>query len=45
MARAVAYLAQVVKTLEAYASVAAPGAASPMAGLKSGPGDGEESGS
>jgi len=45
MGRAVAYLAQVVRTLEAYASVTAPGAASPLAGLKSGPGDGEESGS
>ena len=29
MARAVAYLAQVVKTLEAYADVAAPGGARP----------------
>ncbi len=45
MGRAVAYLAQVVRTLEAYASVTAPGAASPLAGLKSGPGNGEESGS
>ena len=42
MARAVAYLAQVVKTLDAYASVTAPGAASPLGGVEDKPGDGEE---
>jgi len=42
MARAVAYLAQVVKTLDAYASVAAPGASPPTAGAESKPDDGEE---
>ncbi len=41
MGRAVAYLAQVVKTLEAYASVAAPGAASAPAGVEGRPDDGE----
>ena len=42
MGRAVTYLAQVVKTLEAYASVAAPGASSSSAGAESQPDDGEE---
>jgi len=45
MGRAVAHLAQVVRTLEAYASVAAPGGAPALAGSQSGPGDGEETGS
>ncbi|MGD0744704.1 MAG: hypothetical protein ABSA45_06075 [Verrucomicrobiota bacterium] len=42
MARAVAYLAQVVKTLEAYASVAAPGASLPPVGVEGKPDAGEE---
>lgn len=42
MGRAVAYLAQMVKTLEAYAAVAAPGASSPLAGGENQPDDGEE---
>jgi hypothetical protein len=42
MARAVAYLTQVVKTLEAYASVAPSGASPALAGLKNKPDDGDE---
>jgi len=42
MGRAVAYLAQVVRTLDAYASVAAPGAASPLGGVAGKLDDGEE---
>jgi hypothetical protein len=42
MARAVAYLAQVVKTLEAYASVATPGASPPLPGVEGRPDDEEE---
>jgi len=42
MGRAVAYLGQVVKTLEAYASVAAPGASSLPAGAERQPDDGED---
>jgi len=42
MGRAVAYLAQVVRTLEAYASVAAPGAGSAPAGAEGGAADREE---
>jgi len=42
MGHAVAYLGQVVKTLEAYASVAAPGASSAPAGAESRPDDGED---
>ena len=41
MAHAVAYLAQVVKTLDAYASVTAPGTASPLSGVEGRPDDGE----
>jgi hypothetical protein len=42
MGRAVVYLAQVVKTLEAYASVMPAGASSSSAGAESQPDDGEE---
>ena len=42
MGRAVVYLAQVVKKLDAYASVAAPGASSPLAGIEGRADDGEE---
>jgi hypothetical protein len=42
MGRAVTYLAQVVKTLDAYASVAAPVASSPLPGVEGKPDDGEE---
>lgn len=42
MVRAVAYLAQMVKTLDAYAAVAAPGGASQVAGLESRSDDEEE---
>lgn len=42
MGRAVAYLAQVVKALDAYASVSAPGASSPLPGTAGRPNAGEE---
>jgi len=42
MGRAVVYLAQVVKKLDAYASVAAPAASPPEAGIEAGPEDGEK---
>ena len=42
MGRAVVYLAQVVKKLDAYASVTAPGASPPLAGAEGGSDDGEE---
>jgi len=42
MGRAVAFLGQVVKTLEAYASVAAPGSSSPLPAAEGGLDDDEE---